>query len=151
MIIFGTRPRTKTIDTGTFFCPHCQTTRDYERKEARPYFTLYFIPLFPIGKPSEFIECTICRVTYTPDVLRVKRAPNTASLATHVNNLKTNLEDGMSVEYALRDLTDAGIDRDVALGMIKSAIGDARRKCPMCSLTYAASVTTCREEGAALI
>lgn len=151
MIIFGTRPRSKTIDTGDFFCPHCQTTRTYERKEARPYFTLYFIPLFPIGKPYEFIECTVCRVTYQPEVLKVKRAPTTASLATHVNNLKANLDGGMSVEYALRDLTDAGIDRDVALGMIKSAIGDDRRKCPTCSLTYASTVAICGEDGTSLV
>jgi hypothetical protein len=151
MIIFGTRPRTKTIDTGTFFCPHCQTTRDYERKEARPYFTLYFIPLFPIGKPFELIECTVCRVAFQPEVLKVKRAPTSASLVTHVNNLKSNLEDGMSVEYALRDLTDAGIDRDVALGMIKSAIGDDRRKCPTCGLTYASTIMTCGEDRTPLV
>jgi rubredoxin len=151
MIIFGARPRTKTIGTGTFFCPHCQTTRDYERKEARPYFTLYFIPLFPIGKPTEFIECTVCQVAYQPEVEKVKRAPTTASLVTHVNNLKANLEDGMSVEYALRDLTGAGIDRDVAVGMIKSAIGDERRTCPTCSLSYAKTIATCREDGTALV
>ena len=150
MIIFGMSPRTKTTGTGTFFCPHCRTSRSYERKEGRNYFSLYFIPLIPLGKPQTYIECTTCHITFAAEVLSAKAPPAKADLLTHLNTLKTSLEQGTPVEYALRDLTIAGVDRDVALGLVKSAIGEARRTCPKDGLSYAISVTTCSECGTLL-
>jgi hypothetical protein len=151
MIIFGMSPRTKTTGSGTFFCPHCRTTRSYERKEGRNYFSLYFIPLIPIGKSQTYIECGTCHLTFTADVLNAKVPPPKADLVTHLNTLKVTLESGTPVEYALRDLTAAGVDRDVALGLVKSVIGDGRKSCPADGLTYAAKIDTCRECGKALV
>ena len=150
MIIFGMSPRTKTTGTGTFFCPHCRTSRSYERKEGRNYFSLYFIPLIPVGKPQTYIECSTCHVTFTAEVLSTKAPPAKADLVTHLNTLKTSLEQGTPVEYALRDLTIAGVDRDVALGLVKSAIGEARRICPEDGMSYSISVTKCSECGTPL-
>jgi hypothetical protein len=150
MIIFGMSPRTKTTDSGTFFCPHCRTSRSYERKEGRNYFSLYFIPLIPLGKPQTFIECTTCHLTFAPEVLSAKAPPPKADLVTHLNSLKTSLESGTPVEYALRNLTAAGVDWDVALGLVKSAIGEGRKTCPTDGLSYAPNITTCRECGQVL-
>ncbi len=151
MIIFGMGPRTKTTGTGTFFCPHCRVSRNYERKEGRNYFSLYFIPLIPLGKPQTFIECSTCHVTFAAEVLSAKAPPVKADLVMHLNTLKTSLEQGTPVEYALRDLTVAGVDRDVALGLVKSAIGESRHTCPADGLSYAATVNTCRECGKELV
>ena len=145
MIIFGSRPRMKTIGSGSFYCPRCQTTREYELKRARNYFTLYFVPIFPIGDAGEFVECQFCHMTFKSEVLNMKAPPRKVDLATMLNSVKSDLEGGMSVEYVLRDLVAAGLDRDIALNVVKSAIGDQRRQCPKCGLSYAANVNTCSE------
>jgi hypothetical protein len=145
MIIFGTRPRLKTIGSGTFYCPRCQAAREYELKQGRNYFTLYFVPLIPIGNPSEFVECKTCHMTFESQVLKLKAPPPKLDLAGMLNSLKSKLAGGQPVEYVLRDLVSAGLDRDIAVSSLKAAIGDQRRACPKCSLSYAASVTTCSE------
>ena len=145
MIIFGTKPRTKTVAKGSFYCPKCQTTRQYEHKKARNYFTLYFVPVFPIGDLGEYVECQTCRMTFQLDVLKLKAPPPKLDLAMLLNSVKSNLENGHPVEYVLRDLVSAGLDRDIALTTLKSAIGTARRQCPQCGLSYAANATTCSE------
>jgi len=145
MIIFGTKPRMKTIASGTFFCPKCQTTRDYERKKGKNYFTLYFVPIFPVGDLGEFVECQTCHLTFNVDILNLKPPPPKVDLSTMLNALQSNLEGGQPVEYILRDLVNAGLDRDIALNNIKSAIGNQRRQCPNCGLSYAANLTMCSE------
>jgi hypothetical protein len=62
-----------------------------------------------------------------------------------LNTVKSNLEGGQSIEYVLRDLVSAGLERDIALNVVKSAIGDQRRQCPNCGLSYAFNVSTCSE------
>lgn len=152
MIIFGTRTRYKTVDEGQFFCPHCQTTRSYERKQGKNYFALYFIPLIPIGEGGEFIECLTCHRTYAPEVLRFRPSmPNTSDTAKLLNMIKSRLERSYSVEYIVRDLTADGLDRDIAHNVVNMAIGSARKTCPVCGLTYAASITTCPDDKAALV
>lgn|GEM_PF-621439 len=149
MIIFGTKARTKTIDSGTFFCPHCQTTRSYELKKAKNYFALYFIPIIPLNDLGEFVECQTCRTTFDAQVLTMPQAQKPkrgVTLAEMLNTIKPQLEGGMPIEYLLRDLTSAGLDRDVALTTIDAAIGKERRICPTCGLTYAAAVATCSED-----
>lgn len=145
MIIFGTKPRMKTVGTGSFYCPKCQTTRQYEHKKGKNYFTLYFVPVFPIGDLGELVECQTCRMTFQLEVLKLKALPPKLDLAHMLNSVKSNLENGQPVEYVLRDLVSAGLDRDIALNTVKSAIGTTRRQCPQCGLSYAANVITCSE------
>ncbi|HEX2907038.1 MAG TPA: zinc-ribbon domain-containing protein [Phototrophicaceae bacterium] len=145
MIILGTSSKTKTLDSGQFYCPRCQTVRTYERKQARPYFSAYFIPLFPIGAPTEFIECQTCKLTYKPEVLTVKPAETKADLASLINSAKSQLEAGYPIEYFVRDLNSAGLKREVAWNIVNNAIGTERHVCKNCDLSYAKTVTTCRE------
>lgn len=143
MIIFGTRAKYRTVGTGQFHCLHCMRTRDYERKQAKTYFALYFIPIFPLSDGGEFIECTTCRRTYALDVLNYKPSKPQPDVAQVLNAVKDKLDRGMPVEYVISDLTLEGFDRDVAGNMITMAAGEARRICPKCELTYAASVVIC--------
>ncbi|MGH9242843.1 MAG: hypothetical protein ACRD29_00675 [Acidimicrobiales bacterium] len=70
LIIFGWRTRSKTLDTGVFFCPHCGGDRAYERKAARRWFTLFFLPVVPVGRElGQFVECETCRKGFEPGVL----------------------------------------------------------------------------------
>jgi hypothetical protein len=145
MIIFGTRTRFKTLSEGEFFCPHCQTLRRYERKQGRNYFTLYFIPVIPMGDAGEFVECQSCRMMFAPDVVKGQPPKPKRDLAGMLNSLKADLAGGQPIEYVVRDLEVAGLERSVALTMVNSAIGDGRKVCLSCGLSYASSATVCTE------
>ncbi|MBZ0297802.1 MAG: zinc ribbon domain-containing protein [Anaerolineae bacterium] len=145
MIIFGAKPKYKTISSGEFFCPSCQKTRRYERKGGKNYFSLYFIPVFPMGDLDEFIECQTCGRSYHPDVLKQKLSKPAPDVARLLNMVRTRLENGYPVEYMVRDLTDDGLDRDIALNVVEMAIGSERKICPKCDLTYASSILACAD------
>ena len=147
MIIFGTSNKSKTTGSGQFYCPNCKTTRAYERKQAKRYFSLYFIPLIPMGDLGEFVECQTCHLTYRPDILTVKPPAPKTDLAGLINSAKSRLEGGYPVEYYVRDLNAEGIERDVAWTIVNAAVGKQRRHCPNCDLSYAPTVTVCPECG----
>lgn len=69
MIIFGTRGITTTPERGTFFCPRCNSNQNYNLKRVRRFFTLYFIPVIPLDKLGEYVECPRCQGTYDPEIL----------------------------------------------------------------------------------
>lgn len=152
-ILFGVRTRTRTVDTGQFYCPYENAQRPYERKTAQLWFSLYFIPLIPLKQQGDFIECQSCHRSYNESVLNPAwqaRAKQRASGApadpvSLVNNLKQHLLNGMPVEYAVRNLTAAGFDRNVVMQMIESQIGKERKYCPNCGLTYAPGIKQCLE------
>jgi hypothetical protein len=72
MIIFGRRGRTSTKDRGQFTCPKCAQHGAYELKQVRTWFTLYFIPVFPLNAGVLFVECGACRTHFTPEVLKAR-------------------------------------------------------------------------------
>lgn len=69
MIIFGTRGVKSTMKEGKFNCPQCETDRHFKHKKVTRFFTLYFIPLIPLGKVGEFVECQACKGTFIPKIL----------------------------------------------------------------------------------
>ncbi len=150
LIIFGTKVKTRITDEGQFFCPSCQKERRYARKSGKNYFALYFVPLIPLGDVDEIIECQHCGRSYNTDVLKKKLSKPQPEVAKLLNSVKVQLENGYPVEYMVRDLTDDGIDLDVARNIIKIAIGEDRNICPNCDLTYAASNLGCADCDATL-
>lgn len=64
MIIWGSKGKTKTIDDGGFHCPRCGEGQTFALKEVRTWFTLYFIPVFPMGEAGRYIECRNCAGTF---------------------------------------------------------------------------------------
>jgi len=68
MIIFGMRGITTTPDKGEFFCPGCGKV-DFKLKRVRRFFTLYFIPVIPLNKLGEYVECQKCKDTYNERIL----------------------------------------------------------------------------------
>lgn len=71
IIIFGTRGIRSTIKEGNFICPQCADHRNYKHKKVTQFFTLYFIPLIPLGNKGEYVECLSCRNTYVTRVLEL--------------------------------------------------------------------------------
>lgn len=145
LIIFGTKIKTEVVGEGEFFCPSCQTRRKYVHKKGKNYFALYFVALFPIGEMNEFIECQYCGRRYHPEVLKQKFSRPQPDVAKLLNNVKARLENGYPVEYMIRDLTDDGVDLDIARNVVQMAIGDKRKVCPNCELTYAPNILGCSD------
>jgi len=158
MIIWGSRVRYKDLDTGEFFCPRCQAKRAYKHKEARRYFTLYFIPIIPMGKLGEMIECQTCKTAYEMGVLQLRQGPAPASAgakpggdaAALMRNIPARVRGGDPLEYIIRDLTGAGLDLDVARGAVNGAAGSPIRKCSNCGLTYGSMIRQCQSCGRAV-
>ena len=144
-IIFGNKVKMETTGEGLFFCPSCQKERNYLRKKRKNYFALYFVPLIPLSDAGEIIECQHCGRSYNLDVLKQKLSKPQPEVAKLLNSVKTRLKNGYPVEYMVRDLTDDGIDLDVARNIIDMAIGSERKQCPDCDLTYAANVLACAD------
>jgi WD40 repeat protein len=69
MIIFGWRTCESTTGSGTFQCPHCRTMQFYRHVTYRRWFTLYFLPVIPLGRVGEQVECQGCQCCFSPRVL----------------------------------------------------------------------------------
>ena len=80
MIIFGTRGVTTTPETGEFHCPSCNSQRTYGLKRVRRFFTLYFIPVIPLDKLGEYVECNHCHDSYKVGVLDYDPRRNAAAI-----------------------------------------------------------------------
>lgn len=82
MIIFGVRGRLATLDTGQFYCPRCLGDRTYSRKGVRRWFTLFFVPIFPISATTGGrVCCDTCKGAFADDVLDLPRAGAFQALA----------------------------------------------------------------------
>jgi hypothetical protein len=69
MIIYGSRTISSTLGQGEFHCPLCKMRRSYSHIKSTRYFTLYFIPLFPIYGQGEHIQCHSCGEGFGVEVL----------------------------------------------------------------------------------
>ena len=71
IIIFGTKSRAIRENKGIFVCPECQNLKQYITKSAQTWFTLFFIPVFPVGsKKHKHVECQGCKGAYYERILK---------------------------------------------------------------------------------
>lgn len=87
MIIFGSTTLNSVQQSGAFHCPRCSMQRNYRWKVAKRFFTLYFIPLIPLGKVGEYIECSSCGGTYGIEVLSYDPGADRARLMEGVRRI----------------------------------------------------------------
>jgi hypothetical protein len=114
ILIWGFRARAKAVSTGEFFCTRCGVDRSYVLQQIRRWFTFFFIPLFPVGKPlGEQVKCSTCGTCFRPEVL------STPTSATFSENLRG------AVRFAAVSMLDAGDDSNEAA---RSAAIDAARR-----------------------
>lgn len=73
MIIWGSKVRETSAAKGNFFCPSCRDDRSYEQLKISRYFTLYFIPLFPMDRLGDYVRCGGCRGEFKSGVLQHSR------------------------------------------------------------------------------
>ncbi|MGB1247478.1 MAG: TerB family tellurite resistance protein [Chitinophagales bacterium] len=100
MIIVGTRGVKWTLKEGQFNCPQCEKTTNYRHRSVRRFFTLYFIPIIPLDKLGEYVECRNCKGTFVPNILNMNSMSKDQFLATyekaiHHTMVLTMLADGI--------------------------------------------------------
>ena len=144
MIIWGTRGREIELTTGQFNCPKCDAIQPYKRKRVARYFTLFFIPLFPIQTLGEFVECQSCRQTYKPEVLNYKPPSPAERLLFAV---RKDLENGIPIHMVQQKLIANGTDQETAQKMIDAATGGNQVKCSKCGFTYLRTINLCANCG----
>jgi zinc-ribbon family/Tellurite resistance protein TerB len=74
LIIWGLRVFYHTVGEGTFHCRKCGGDRHYRHRAGRRFFTLFFIPIIPLNKVGEHVQCTTCHTRYVMDVLSLPTA-----------------------------------------------------------------------------
>lgn len=143
-IIFGTSNRTKTVGSGSFYCPQCDDSRTYEKKAVNQYFALFFIPLIKIKELQSYVECQHCHNTYSEAVFNYK-APSPMDRV--VDIVRRDLDSGTPIEMARQKLANQGVDTAVAEQALQTAVGKGHYVCPNCNLTYRKTIKQCSSCG----
>src|SRR5260370_9348890 len=73
-IIWGFRVLYRPLGGGAFHCRKCGGDRQYRHRAGRRFFTLFFIPVIPLAKTGEHVQCTTCKTRYVMDVLSLPTA-----------------------------------------------------------------------------
>jgi uncharacterized tellurite resistance protein B-like protein len=81
LIIWGWRVVYHTIAQGMFYCPNCGGDRAYRHRAGRRFITVFFIPLIPLTKTGEHVQCGTCKTRYVTEVLA---SPTASSMQTTI-------------------------------------------------------------------
>src|SRR5262249_55004089 len=79
LLIFGLSVFFRTVGQGDFHCPNCGGDRRYRQRIARRWFTLFFVPIIPLNRVGEVIECVACRSRFNLGALRTPTASEMAA------------------------------------------------------------------------
>jgi hypothetical protein len=155
MIIWGSKGKEKTMESGQFLCPCCRCLRPYKHKKISKYFTLYFIPLFETKNLGEYIECQVCGSTWKMEVLEqgriLEQELRIQEQATQTARLvSSQMESGVSLQQIASSLETAGTDGKVIGAALTAATGGKLRVCHKCKLSYGPTLRYCSTCGGAL-
>lgn len=76
-IIWGWRVFYHTIAQGMFYCRKCGGDRPYRHRAGRRFITLFFLPVIPLTRTGEHVQCDACKTRYVTEVLA---SPTAASM-----------------------------------------------------------------------
>ncbi len=129
LIFFGLRVFYRTAGHGTFHCQRCGGDRGYRHKVGRRWFTLFFIPVIPINRAGQHVQCAVCGTRYRMDVLslptsaQMQRALPAGTRAAAIAMLRAGGRSGSPARRraidavkgaGLADYDDAALDADLS-------------------------------------
>jgi len=79
VIVWGSRMRFAARRTVAFACPPCGCDRPGQLGVVRRWFTLFWVPLVPLGRAQRLVRCCTCRTRFEASIL--DRPTNGAMLA----------------------------------------------------------------------
>ncbi len=147
MIILGSKGRAKVIGMGKFFCPACNQVRNYQRVYVDKYFTVYWIPLFKVGKMGEYVQCQTCHNTYPPEAIQYR--PPSEEERLHAAVLG-DLRNGLPAHMVIRKVEERYGDHLLATRYVYNLLGNHPLECPTCGYLYHESAARCLNCGTAL-
>jgi hypothetical protein len=142
MIIWGSKGKTKVIETGRFLCPRCRTARAYQKKKVGKYFTLYFIPLFETQKLGEFVECQTCFTPFETSVLSYNHE-QVRKMREFVSLLEEQSAKGIPVNVMFNQLIEMGLEEEIANNLIAIITEGKLLVCESCRLVYSSKLKFC--------
>jgi hypothetical protein len=126
IVIWGSRGLSSTVEHGEFYCPRCDRSQEYALKQIRPWFTLYFIPIFPIGGAQRYVECRACGQGYKEEVLDYRGPSEADRLLTEVYQ---ELKEGTSVDALERRLISQGMSQEDAAEVLTKMCDGRPQQC----------------------
>jgi hypothetical protein len=69
--LIGARLYLRTTGHGTVHCHRCGGDRPYARCKGRRWFQVLLIPVIPLDRIGEHLQCRICRTRYRTEVLSI--------------------------------------------------------------------------------
>ena len=78
LLVFGLTAVFRTVSEGTFHCPQCGGDRAYRRRAGRRWFSVFFVPMVPLGRLGHAVECRKCRGRFPVSALRTPTAQQMA-------------------------------------------------------------------------
>jgi uncharacterized C2H2 Zn-finger protein len=60
-MLWGLKSRAVKVGEGHFTCPQCGYWTTYTRQKEKYFFTVLFIPLYPIKSLVDYVECNHCK------------------------------------------------------------------------------------------
>jgi transcription elongation factor Elf1 len=81
MIVMGLRSRGKVLGQRMLNCPNCHRDAMTSAATSRRWFTLFFVPVFPIGDKKTIAQCGLCGFRYQVDNAQAEKlyAPSAAT------------------------------------------------------------------------
>jgi hypothetical protein len=120
MIIWGFKVVFRMLSEGTFFCPQENLDRNYKLKSAQRFFTLFFLPIIPLKKLGNVVECQSCTGKFDPQVLEIPKqadvgAGNAAAMkASALAVMRASTPTAKRSEQALSVISHYSPDYDAA-------------------------------------
>lgn len=128
MLLIGTMNITRTRSTGDFYCPTCGSLREYRLRARRPFLTIYFIPVIPIGASEEFVQCSHCKTNSPLEALEQDERSFRDSMELQFRNhifeaaVMVVTSDGAIAAREIETLVDLG-NRLLPQGMDRETLG----------------------------
>jgi transcription elongation factor Elf1 len=82
MIIWGMRSRSKALGQRVLNCPNCHRDAMTVAAQTRRWFTLFFIPIFPISSKQTIAQCGLCGYRYQVDNTQAEALYGQAQMTT---------------------------------------------------------------------
>lgn len=114
IIVWGFKVRYSDLRKVHFACPRCGVDQDGTVRQARRWFTLFWIPLVALKDVGHFVLCQMCSGKFD---CRVLDAPTTGRLAEHLVAAKR-----FGVATMVRAAANAPASRASAISVIRADI-----------------------------
>jgi hypothetical protein len=102
VLIQTSKPPQDTSFEPHFYCPKCFDRRQYQVKPVSKNIPLFIIPLFEARKPTELVECRVCKNGFDSNILK----PSNQSLFKLVGATRELLHDSSPGALKLRLMSD---------------------------------------------